>query len=83
MTGAARQRCRALFVRNAFALTPEGSAEMAAATIRALFAQPAAETVRSHHDTAADMPGKQLPKAKAVPTDAKEDLTAFADFPQH
>ncbi|MFG2417427.1 IS256 family transposase [Streptomyces goshikiensis] len=84
MIGAAWQRCRVHFVRNVFAVIPKGSAEMVAATIRTLFAQPTAETVRSHLDTVADMLGKQFPKVKAMLLDAKEDLTAFADFPhQH
>ncbi|MFE5681522.1 IS256 family transposase, partial [Streptomyces erythrochromogenes] len=86
MTGAAWQRCRVHSVRNVFAVIPKGSAETAAAAIRTLFAQPTAETVRSRLDTVADMPGKQFPKAKAkaMLLDAKEDLTASADFPhQH
>ncbi|MFD6187667.1 IS256 family transposase [Streptomyces goshikiensis] len=84
MIGAAWQRCRVHFVRNVFAVIPKGSAEMVAATIRTLFAQPTAETVRSHLDTVADMLGKQFPKVKAMLLEAKEDLTAFADFPhQH
>ncbi|MFD9415424.1 transposase, partial [Streptomyces goshikiensis] len=37
-----------------------------------------------HLDTVADMLGKQFPKVKAMLLEAKEDLTAFADFPhQH
>ncbi len=63
---------------------PKGAAEMIAATIRALFAQPTAEAVRAHLDTVADMLGEQFPKVKDMLLDAKEDLTAFADFPhQH
>jgi putative transposase len=57
---------------------------MVAATIRTLFAQPTAETVRAHLDTVADMLGKQFPKIKEMLLDTKEDVTAFADFPhQH
>ncbi|MEV6576446.1 IS256 family transposase [Streptomyces sp. NPDC051577] len=84
MIGAAWQRCRVHFVRNVFAVIPKGSAEMVAATIRTLFAQPTVETVRSHLDTVADMLGKQFPKVETMLLEAKEDLTAFADFPhQH
>jgi putative transposase len=84
MLGAAWQRCRVHFVRNIFSVTPKGAAEMVAATIRTLFAQPTAEAVRVHLDTVADMLGEQFPKVKEMLLDAKEDLTAFADFPhQH
>ncbi|MFJ7200673.1 MULTISPECIES: IS256 family transposase [unclassified Streptomyces] len=84
MIGAAWQRCRVHFVRNVFSVIPKGSAEMVAATIRTLFAQPTAEAVRTHLDTDADMLGGQFPKVKAMLLEAKEDLTAFADFPdQH
>ncbi len=84
MLGAAWQRCRVHFVRNVFSTIPKGAAEMVAATIRTLFAQPTAETVRTHLDTVADMLGEQFPKVKEMLLSAKEDLTAFADFPhQH
>lgn len=84
MLGAAWQRCRVHFVRNVLSAIPKGAAEMVAATIRTLFAQPTAETVRTHLDTVADMLGEQFPKVKEMLLSAKEDLTAFADFPhQH
>jgi putative transposase len=57
---------------------------MVAATIRTLFAQPTAEAVRAQLDTVADMLGRQFPKVGEMLLDAREDLTAFADFPhQH
>ena len=40
LQGAAWQRCRAHFMRNALAKVNEGHAEMVAATIRTIFAQP-------------------------------------------
>ncbi|MFJ4866923.1 transposase [Streptomyces sp. NPDC088748] len=49
--------------------------------MRTLFAQPTAEAVRTHLDTVADMLGCQFPKVKDMLLEAKEDLTAFADFP--
>jgi putative transposase len=54
---------------------------MVAATIRTIFAQPSAELVRSQLDTVADMLGRQFPRVRQMLIDAKEDLTAFADFP--
>jgi putative transposase len=84
MLGAGAQRCRVHFVRNVFSVIPKGSAEMVAATIRTIFAQPTAEAVRTQLDTVADMLGRQFPKVREMLLDAKEDLTAFADFPhQH
>nr|WP_245790783.1 transposase [Streptomyces monashensis] len=57
------------------------SGEMVAATIRTVFTQPTAGLVRTQLDTVADMLGAQFPKVKAMLLEAKEDLTAFADFP--
>lgn len=82
MLGAAYQRCRVHFLRNVFAVIPKDSAEMVAATIRTVFAQPTAEAVRAQLDTVADMLGRQFPKVKTMLLEAKVDLTAFADFPE-
>jgi putative transposase len=82
MLGAAYQRCRVHFLRNVFAVIPKDAAEMVAATIRTVFAQPTAEAVRAQLDTVADMLGRQFPKVKAMLLEAKVDLTAFADFPE-
>ncbi|GHA46705.1 hypothetical protein GCM10010329_81590 [Streptomyces spiroverticillatus] len=54
---------------------------MVAATIRTIFTQPTAGLVRSQLDTVADMFGQQFPKVRAMLLEAKEDLTACADFP--
>jgi transposase-like protein len=84
MLGAAWQRCRVHFVRNVFAAIPKGSAEMVAATIRTVFAQPTADAVRTQLDTVADMFGRQFPKVREMLLEAEDGLTAFADFPhQH
>jgi putative transposase len=54
MTGAAWQRCRVHFLRNVLARVPKGSAEMVAAAIRTIFAQPtAAEVVEQVNKVAA------------------------------
>lgn len=84
MIGAGHQRCRVHFVRNVFSVIPKRHAEMAAATIRTIFAQPDADAVRTQLDTVADAFGRQFPKVKEMLLAAKEELTAFADFPhQH
>lgn len=79
--GAAWQRCRVHFVRNVLARVPKGSAEMVAATIRTIFAQPDAATVRAQLQTVAGMLGRQFPQVATMLTEAAEEVTAFADFP--
>ena len=81
LIGAAWQRCRVHFLRNVLAQVPKGSAEMVAAAIRTIFAQPHAEHVREQLDTIAAMLGRQLPKVESMPRGAADDITAFADFP--
>ncbi|MGJ7442996.1 IS256 family transposase, partial [Aquipuribacter sp. MA13-6] len=48
--GSGWQRCRVHFMRNALARVGKGHAEMVAATIRTIFAQPTPDTVRAHVD---------------------------------
>jgi putative transposase len=81
MVGCAWQRCRVHFLRNVLAQVPKGSAEMVAAAIRTIFAQPDAEHVRDQLDVIATMLGRQFPKVEAMLRDAADDITAFADFP--
>ncbi|WP_460015914.1 transposase, partial [Mycobacterium avium] len=57
LIGASWQRCRVHFLRNVLAQVPKGSAEMVAAAIRTIFAQPDAEHVREQLDTIAGMLG--------------------------
>ncbi|ETZ55258.1 transposase, Mutator family protein [Mycobacterium avium MAV_120709_2344] len=81
LIGAAWQRCRVHFLRNVLAQVPKGSAEMVAAAIRTVFAQPDAEHVREQLDTIAGMLGRQFPKVETMLREAAADITAFADFP--
>ena len=79
--GAGWQRCRVHFMRNALARVGKAHAEMVAATIRTVFAQPTPDAVRGHVDVVADMLREQFPAVADLLLDAKADLTAFADFP--
>src|SRR4051812_29259455 len=79
--GAAWQRCRVHFMRNVLAVVPKGNAEMVAAAIRTIFAQPDAEHVRDQFEVIASMLAKQLPKVEAMLRDTKDDLLAFTGFP--
>ncbi len=81
LIGSAWQRCRVHFLRNLLAQIPKGSAEMVAAAIRTIFAQPDAEHVREQLDTIAGMLGRQFPKVETMLRQSAEDITAFADFP--
>jgi putative transposase len=81
MAGAAWQRCRVHFLRNVLARVPKGSAEMVAAAIRTIFAQPDATHVHDQLDVIAGMLGRQFPKLETMLRDSAEELLAFTSFP--
>ena len=81
MAGAAWQRCRVHFLRNVLARVPKGSAEMVAAAIRTIFAQPTGAEVIEQLDKVAAMLAAKFPAVARMLADAKADLTAFASFP--
>jgi putative transposase len=81
MAGAALQRCRVHFLRNVLARVPKGSAEMVAAAIRTIFAQPDAQHLHDQLDVIAGMLGRQSPQLEVMLRDAAEDLLAFTSFP--
>ena len=82
LIGSSWQRCRVHFMRNVLAVVPKGNAEMVAAAIRTVFAQPDAGHVADQYDVIAGMLGRQLPRVEAMMAEAKEDLLAFTAFPQ-
>jgi hypothetical protein len=59
---------------------PKGSAEMVAAAIGTVFAQPKADMVRDQLEVFA-MLGRQFPTVEQMLCAAAEDILAFADFP--
>ena len=81
MAGAAWQRCRVHFLRNVLDRVPRGSAEMVAAAIRTIFAQPTGAEGIDQLDKVAAMLQPKFPAAATMLADAREDLTAFASFP--
>jgi putative transposase len=81
LLGSAWQRCRVHFLRNVLAQVPKGSAEMVAAAIRTIFAQPDAVHVREQLGVIAGMLGRQSVKVETMLRDATEDLLAFTGFP--
>jgi putative transposase len=82
MIGAAWQRCRVHFLRNVLAKVPRASAEMVAAAIRTIFAQPDAAAVADQLDSIAQKLGRQFPAVDTMLRDAASDICAFAAFPQ-
>ena len=80
--GAAWQRCRVHFMRNALAKVSKGHAEMVALAIRTVFTQPTGPGVRAHVEIVARTLDTQFPAVAALLRDARQDITAFADFPE-
>src|SRR5262249_28470144 len=81
LLGAAWQRCRGHFLRKVLAAVPKGHAEMVAAAVRTIFAQPSPVHVRDQLEVIAAMLGRQFPKVEAMLREASDDVTAFASFP--
>ena len=79
--GASWQRCRVHFLRNALARVPKGKAQMVAAAIRTIFAQPDSTHVAAQADVVADSLAPSFPEVAAMLKEAKEDLLAFSSFP--
>ncbi len=81
MLGSSWQRCRVHFLRNVLAKVPKGSAEMVAAAIRTVFAQPDAAAVADQLASIAEKLGRQFPAVEAMLREAGADICAFAAFP--
>jgi transposase-like protein len=81
MIGAAWQRCGVHFMRNVLARVPRANAEMVAAAIRTIFAQPDAAAVAEQFDRITATLTAQFPEVVAMLVDARADLLAFAAFP--
>jgi transposase-like protein len=80
--GAAWQRCRVHFVRNLLGLVPKSAAEMVAATVRTVFAQPDAPSAREQWRAVADRLRARFPKAADLMDEAEADVLAYLDFPK-
>ena len=81
LLGASVQRCRVHFTRNMLAAVPKGNAEMVAAAIRTIFAQPDAAHVSEQFTVIAGMLGRQFPKVQQLMEAARENLPVFTRFP--
>jgi len=79
--GASWQRCRVHFVRNALALVPKSAAQLVAATIRTVFAQPELGMARQAWRQVADGFRSRYPKLAALLDAAEADVLAYLAFP--
>ncbi len=79
--GAAWQRCRVHFMRNVLSKVTKANAEMVAAAIRTIFAQPDADAVAAQFERITATLEPQFPEVTAMLHDAREDLLAFSAFP--
>jgi putative transposase len=79
--GASVQRCRVHFLRNVLSRVPKGNAEMVAAAVRTIFAQPDAAHVREQLGVIAGMLGRQFPTVEDMLRETEPELLAFAAFP--
>jgi putative transposase len=79
--GAAWQRCRVHFVRNALALVPKGLQAMVAATIRTAFVQPTPELARQQWRQVADGFRERFPRLAILMDAAETDVLAYLAFP--
>jgi putative transposase len=79
--GASWQRCRVHFVRNALALVPKSAAQLVAATIRTVFAQPEPEMARQQWHHVVDSFRPRYPKLAGLLDDAEADVLAYLAFP--
>jgi transposase-like protein len=80
--GASWQRCRVHFLRNALALVPKSAAQMVAATIRTVFAQPDAGSAREQWRRVADGFRVRYPRLADLLDAAEADVLAYLAFPQ-
>jgi putative transposase len=79
--GTSWQRCRVHFVRNALALVPKSAAQLVAATIRTVFAQPEPEMARAQWRHVADGFRPRYPKLATLMDAAEADVLAYLAFP--
>jgi len=80
LAGASWQRCRVHFVRNALALVPKAAAEMVAAAIRTVFAEPDAAASQRWRLVADGFRGR-YPRLATLLDDAEADVLAYLAFP--
>ncbi|MHB1089443.1 MAG: IS256 family transposase [Acidimicrobiales bacterium] len=82
MVGSAWQRCRVHFMRNVISRVTRTQVPMVIAALQTIFAQPDAESVTSQFARITDTLSGQFPDIADMLSGAREDLLAFAHFPE-
>jgi transposase-like protein len=80
--GASWQRCRVHFLRNLLALVPKSAAEMVAATVRTVFAQPDPASARERWRSVADRFRARFPRVADLLDEAEPEVLAYLAFPR-
>ena len=80
--GASWQRCRVHFVRNALALVPKGAAELVAASIRTVFAQPDTASGREQWRKVADGFRERFPRLAELMDGDEDEVLAYLSVPR-
>jgi putative transposase len=80
--GASWQRCRVHFLRNVLALVPKSAAQMVAATIRTVFAQPDARSASEQWRRVADGFRARYPRLADLLDAAETEVLTYLAFPQ-
>jgi len=81
LQGASWQRCRVHFMRNALSLVPKAAQQMVGATIRTVFAQPDAASVRQQWRRVTEGFRGRFPKLSELMEEVEEDVLSYATFP--
>jgi putative transposase len=79
--GASWQRCRVHFLRNAPSGVQRKKAQMVAAAIKTIFAQPDRAHIHRRLDEVADTLRPSFPEVAKLLEEAKADPLAFSSFP--
>jgi transposase-like protein len=79
--GASWQRCRVHFMRNALTRVQKQKAQMVAAAIKTIFAQPDRSHIHHQLDEVADTLRPGFPEVAKLLEEARVDLLAFSYFP--
>src|ERR671932_688085 len=81
LQGAAWQRCRVHFVRDALGLVPRSAAQMVAATIRTVFVQPDAASARETWRRVADQLRPRFPRVAHLLDETEDEVLTYLSFP--
>jgi transposase-like protein len=81
LQGAAWQRCRTHFMRNALCLVQKGAQPMVAATIRTVFVQPDPASAREQWHRVADQLRARFPRVAHLLDEAEDEVLTYLSFP--